>query len=700
MSTTTLIMTLMLINDTFTHRVTNSLMPYVLFNLLGSVAVNGPGIAVYIKVICSQSISQSKIANMDTIIKHITSTRDRYIYLMKMDRYMADVNWTYVREMTTIIQPYDTNDIEVSNKNKLTTSTKCPFCSKIISLTLSNKKMMDLKRETKKQIWNYMKTIVVRQHEIGMVSRESLQMILKKFDHLLNDDNFETVDIAKLKDFFAKNKYLDFIQRIYNKFFSFQRANVLMPRKRYRRICYKIIMNKMFTILIYTINVAALKESIDEMIMVMNRVIDSSDTREYYLRKFVQDRDDLGQLMMKIQISYPWIPVTIKTKQMITSCRFVMTEGLLNLKASGFVDDIEYSQLMQSIKSKETLIKSVKRVKLPLAKIIFLSVPWMRMDDANTAEYLFIRSSVRVFESGYEFCKVGDYLDGILILLTGVLNIIYEPTEEILKKNKEYGYIPVVECLRSTILEDSSNFHILPGNTIGEINLLTGRPYDCRIVAVSNVKAYFINIKYIMEAIKQNSNLAYGLESSMWKHAVMRIAEKLLKNTPVYEFNTLREIQTKLERSIMPDFNAYEHFLVTDIIEDVILIDGIIIDSYSRTSYCAPYYIPRSVVKINLPKNEHSKQVAKLLIIPIPDVDYLTMINAEPRVVELVPSGDSRCTYGPKVKKKRKKKGKKGKKELLQSYSSVVSKSIGSIASFHHSSHSLSIGSSKDKSIT
>ena len=75
----------------------------------------------------------------------------------------------------------------------------------------------------------------------------------------------------------------------------------------------------------------------------------------------------------------------------------------------------------------------------------------------------------------------------------------------------------------------------------------------------------------------------------------MRIAVPLLLSTPAYQAFSQDQIKFALERAFVPDLSAFKTFTVTDVIEDIILIEGVVFDYNTTNYYFAPNYIPRSV---------------------------------------------------------------------------------------------------------
>lgn len=113
-----------------------------------------------------------------------------------------------------------------------------------------------------------------------------------------------------------------------------------------------------------------------------------------------------------------------------------------------------------------------------------------------------------------------------------------------------------------------------------------------------------------------------------------------MMNVPSYRSLTKEEIKYFVERSFVPDLSNYKVFVVNSMMQDVILIEGIAVDSSTREIFTAPFYIPKGVERLILPRSSavNFDQVVetKLMIIPTKDYDEYDVMVAEEEICELV----------------------------------------------------------------
>lgn len=83
------------------------------------------------------------------------------------------------------------------------------------------------------------------------------------------------------------------------------------------------------------------------------------------------------------------------------------------------------------------------------------------------------------------------------------------------------------------------------------------------------------------------------LEARIWKCICIKLATSLLLDVPAYQSQTQETIKFQLARAFVPNISQFKMFTVNEMMEDIILIEGISIDYNTRECYSAPVYIPR-----------------------------------------------------------------------------------------------------------
>ena len=208
------------------------------------------------------------------------------------------------------------------------------------------------------------------------------------------------------------------------------------------------------------------------------------------------------------------------------------------------------------------------------------------------------------------------------------------PQKSTIDSLHEYGILPIVDYLSSTKYEEASLDYIVSGNCIGELSTLTRRAYNCTITADTHSQVYVLSYNVLTRAMELSPDLVAGLECRIWKEVSIRIAVPLLLSVPTYQNYSQDEIKYTLERAFVPNLADYKIFTVTEMIQDIILIEGVVADFNTRDFFVAPCCIPRRVQKLILPTSSLMNipiyLETKLLIVPEKDLDeYDVMATAE-----------------------------------------------------------------------
>ncbi|RZC27680.1 cNMP binding, Na H Exchanger, and/or Ion trans domain containing protein, partial [Asbolus verrucosus] len=371
----------------------------------------------------------------------------------------------------------------------------------------------------------------------------------------------------------------------------------------------------------------------EEVVKLIPQIVDHEKIQDELKQRMESDRVMITKLLGVVQKERPWIAITVKTKQAIRTIINSMKEAVLHLKATGWTDNYEQQKLMKSINDLYKCANSIKAVQPSAPKVIFKEVSWMAGDEA-VFDFLFENVTVKKFEPGDVVFGEGKVADGIYIVVTGLFLLTYTPDMNILKSLKEYGILPIVDYISGMQYVENVSEYIVSGNCIGELSTLTGRAYNCTITADAHSQVYVLSHGIIKRAMELSPDFISGLECRIWKAVSVRIAIPVLMAVPTYQSCSLDQIKYALERAFMPNLINFKIFAVTDMIQDILLIEGVARDFHTRELFTAPCYIPRTVQKLILPAssliNVPINIETKLLIIPEIGVDeFDVMLLAE-----------------------------------------------------------------------
>nr|XP_015837477.1 PREDICTED: sodium/hydrogen exchanger 10 isoform X3 [Tribolium castaneum] len=379
-----------------------------------------------------------------------------------------------------------------------------------------------------------------------------------------------------------------------------------------------------------------------EVLEMLPYLIDNKQVRDEVKMKLDSDRVVITKMLGFIQKEKPWVAITVKTKQAIRTILSNMSEALNQLKVAGWIDNFEQDKLLMAMDVLYERVNAIKMVQPSAPKLIFKEVAWMA-EDERVINYLFENVTLKKFDTGDIVFEEGDIADCIYIVVTGLFVVNYTPNKICLENLQAYGRLPIVDYLSSTKYDIPSVDYIVSGNCIGELSFLTERPYNCTIQAEAPSQVFVLKSEFLRRAMKMSPDPVIGLECRIWKEVSIRTAVPLLLATPAYQLLSQEQVKYALERAFVPNLSQYKIFAVTDMIEDVIIVDGFVADYNTRETYLAPCCISRTVQKLILPSSSYMNVSfdveTKLLIIPDQEVDeYDVMMMAE-ETCEMISAG-------------------------------------------------------------
>ncbi|XP_038218637.1 sodium/hydrogen exchanger 10-like [Zerene cesonia] len=390
-----------------------------------------------------------------------------------------------------------------------------------------------------------------------------------------------------------------------------------------------------------------------EVCNLLPQLVDNIQIQETLYNKLEADRLAVTRQLGLLQRDRPWTAITVKTRQATTSTLNIMLSDAMQLKEEGFLDEMEYRLLVNAIQERVQAIRHKGSLVAPSSPETQLrAISWLQGNE-RVADYFIENSEIHNYNINDILISRGDQPKGLYILVSGLCEASYLPPEEDLDEA-----IPNYEFLTDLKFSEPSQDYIVSGNAIGVLGVLTNRPYNYTVRCESAVQAYYITMQVIKEAFNLAPNPIMGLESSMWREIGIKLSLMVLPSVPAYHSWSSEKISMRLEHAFVPCLKAFKIFVVSELMEDIILLDGVCQDLATRELFQPPCYIPRTVHRLIFPKSSQlivSGQCpeTKLLIVPAKDTDELDIMEDEldDLQCELVSNASSRCLYHKVVRK-------------------------------------------------
>ncbi|XP_049824617.1 sodium/hydrogen exchanger 10-like isoform X2 [Aethina tumida] len=409
---------------------------------------------------------------------------------------------------------------------------------------------------------------------------------------------------------------------------------------------YKIHDNLMY---LYILGQTYIKGNDDAIRSVENFLVKDARIERSLIKTLNRYKQEVMEKMALLVKHHPWVLVTVKTKYAMYRTLQNTKRNIDEMKDTGRVDESEYLKLMNSYEDQLLFLnKFEKRIYPQTAEEIFSKVPWINILDSNTKNYLLKNVETQFYLPLDVIYSEGDKPIGVYIIALGNARVTYTPNSEVLEALNVHGELPVVELTPNMNFKMNSEHVIMKDFSFGEMGVLTGRHYNSRVMVETPCMCYLLPLGCFHTIFENNSSPYNNMEAAMWKHATTMIAYQLLMESRAFT-STKEEIFELVDRAFIPNLKDYKIFVVHSDIEELLLIEGIILDIPRNKMYIAPCCIPRNVEKIALSKSHLLRHVSniftKMMIIPARDIKQADLMKSEERISEIWSRTSGRYLY-------------------------------------------------------
>ncbi|KAI5638339.1 sodium/hydrogen exchanger family domain-containing protein [Phthorimaea operculella] len=180
------------------------------------------------------------------------------------------------------------------------------------------------------------------------------------------------------------------------------------------------------------------------------------------LPQLVDNKQIQDTITAKLEADRPWTAITVKTRQATTSTLNIMLLDANQLKEEGFLDEMEYRLLVNSIQEKVQQCRHKGSLVAPSSPETQLrSVSWLQGNE-RVADFFLENSEILNFNVGDILISRGDEPKGIYILVSGLLEASYFPPDSDIDEA-----IPNYEFLTDLKFNEPSQDYIVSGNAVG-----------------------------------------------------------------------------------------------------------------------------------------------------------------------------------------------------------------------------------------
>ncbi|XP_075550297.1 sperm-specific sodium:proton exchanger-like [Dermacentor variabilis] len=297
--------------------------------------------------------------------------------------------------------------------------------------------------------------------------------------------------------------------------------------------------------------------------------------------------------LVEIQSRFPGIAVAFKSRQAGQTILNDVSAHVDEMQRDGFFAEEQYRELYQTLKEKMMGIicapNSLPASYKPIA--VLRVIPWIGSDSVR--QFLAMQLRPVAYAAGEVIIDRG-WESPIIITYSGIVKI---------EGDVEYrsdGALPNSSSSLFFFSDEYFEDYLGAPVTLGALGLITEEPSVTRVTTETAVNAYVIPRSRVTEAIQIFTRPPSFLYQ-IWYYIANIFGVLILQTQTKYQTWPVEKIKLRLSSFLLPDLSSAHDFLVSPDIEDILLIQGTLIDVNLGDLYVAPAYIPRTVKRFIFP---------------------------------------------------------------------------------------------------
>ncbi|KAL3196980.1 hypothetical protein MRX96_014932 [Rhipicephalus microplus] len=293
----------------------------------------------------------------------------------------------------------------------------------------------------------------------------------------------------------------------------------------------------------------------------------------------------------------PSSDLALETRSRATNNRLIVLRNLVEIQSRfpGIAVAFKSRQAAQTILNDVLAhVAEMQRDALPASYkpiAVLRVIPWIGSDSVR--QFLAMQLRPVAYGAGDVIVEKGCE-SPILITYSGIVKIEGEV------EYREDGALPNSSSSLFFFSDEYFEDYLGAPVTLGALGLVTDEPTATRVSTETPVNAYIIPRSRVMEAIQIFTKPPSFLYQ-IWYYIANIFGVLILQTQAKYQTWPVEKIKMRLSSFLLPDLSSAHDFLVSPDIEDILLIQGTLIDVNIGDVYVAPAYIPRYVKRFIFP---------------------------------------------------------------------------------------------------
>ncbi|XP_033012074.1 sodium/hydrogen exchanger 10-like [Lacerta agilis] len=184
------------------------------------------------------NITLPKRMAMHNAVQRIRQMEANAFAMLKLDRFLADANWTMAEEAIKIDYPYKLDSEEV---DQLIKSLRCPECNANVTFEGSSQQIADIMEEARLRLLTAQIASYQKQYNSGMLNQDAAQTLIGAAESYVDIEG-KFMNIHEVKTYWESKGVLVKLKKLLSDWvYSVKEETFKPPKSKFLRMCHYIV---------------------------------------------------------------------------------------------------------------------------------------------------------------------------------------------------------------------------------------------------------------------------------------------------------------------------------------------------------------------------------------------------------------------------------------------------------------------------
>ncbi|XP_039394478.1 sodium/hydrogen exchanger 10-like isoform X10 [Mauremys reevesii] len=574
---------------------------------LMTLMINSTTVKKLVKTLGLCNITLPKRMAMYSAVQRIKEMEANTCSILKLDRFLADANWTLIEEAIKIDCPYK---FDIEEASQIVRTLKCPDCNTDISDETTPQQIADILEEARLRLLTAQIASYQKQYHTGMLNQDAAQILIGAAESYV-DIKGKFMNIHEVKTYWeSKGLLVSFKKLLSDWVYNVKDEKSKPSRNKILKLCHHIVFMNEFEYTSYIITLLNLIPILIDFTHLDETYIKQLKICNYYfISLYILEASLKALAMGKAYIFHHWnqfelviiivglidIMIINIFKPLHPTYHMIKT-----IRVFRIIRLIRVTRLLKMILQKKTNLGTLpSTIAPPTAEELLHSISWLE-NEKKQIEFIQKRARILCYDYGDIICEEHEMPEGIHLIISGMTKLC--------GSSPSYGVANDVYELRNPKWVPYTDY-LISGAIIGELNCLTKQEMEYTVTCETAVQTCFISMNDLSEAFDEFLECP-SLKYKIWFKLALDITIKAFKEKLAYQ-DCSYKMCTKLPNVYVMDVPSYKKCDIYDgTMDDVILVHGSVQDCQIQQPYFAPCILPKTCHEVL-----GTAPVTKLLIV-------------------------------------------------------------------------------------